>query len=200
MRQRIRKYTRLVFGAAATAVTVLAYAMAITEASGVLSTQLQLRINAVGSKAVGIGTATDPNVLDYSIALSSGTGANQASNTFHDQRTITASSSESLDLAGTLTNAFGVTLTFTKIKAVIIHAAAANVNDVLVGGAASNAWLGWVGDVTDVVKVKPGGTLVWIAPDVNGGAVVASTGDLLKVANSSSGTSIVYDITIIGVD
>jgi hypothetical protein len=71
---------------------------------------------------------------------------------------------------------------------------------VLVGGAASNAWLGWVGDVTDVVKVKPGGSFVWIAPDVNGGAVVAATGDFLKVANSSSGTSITYDVIIIGVD
>lgn len=169
--------------------------------SGVLNSQINLRLVATGEKVAGVlGTAKDPLTLDYSQFLGSGVGANQASNIFHDQRTLTASSSESLDLAGVLANAFGVTLTFTKIKAIIIHAAPANVNDVLVGGAASNAFVGCFGDVTDVVKVKPGGTFVWIAPDVNGGAVTASTGDLLKVANSSSGSSVVYDVTIIGVD
>lgn len=169
-------------------------------ASGVLTSNFTIKLSASGSKVLGLGTATDPLISDYSVFLGSGTGANQASNMFHDQRTLTASSTENLDLAGVLTNGFGVTLTFTKIKAIIIHAASTNTNDVLVGGAASNAWVGWVGDATDIVKVKPGGTLIWIAPDVNGGAVVASTGDLLKVANSSSGTSVVYDVVILGID
>lgn len=152
------------------------------------------------SSVLGLGTADDPVSKDYTQNLSNGTGANQASQQWHDQRTLTASSTENLDLAGVLVNAFGVVVTFTKIKALIIHASAANTNDVLVGGAASNAWVGWVNDVTDIVKVKPGGTLVWIAPDVNGGAVVTGTGDLLKVANSSSGTSVVYDVIVIGCD
>lgn len=169
-------------------------------ASGVQNTTIALRLTSTNEKAIGLSTVKDPMAVDYSIALASGTGANQASNVFHDQRTLTASSSENLDLAGTLTNAFGVTLTFTKIKAVIIHAATTNTNNVQVGGAASNGWIAWVGDATDIISVKPGGTFVWIAPDVNGGAVVAATGDLLKVANSSSGTSVVYDVTIIGVD
>lgn len=169
-------------------------------ASGVQNSTLTLKIVATGDKVLGLNTAKDRVNKDYSIFLGTGTAANQASNSFHDQRTITASSSENLDLAGVLTNAFGTTLTFTKIKAVIIHAASTNVNDVLVGGAATNAWIGWVGDATDIVKVKPGGTLIWVAPDNIGGAVVAATGDILKVANSSSGTSIVYDIVIIGVD
>ena len=41
-----------------------------------------------------------------------------------------------------------------------------------------------MGDVTDIVSVKPGGTFIWIAPDINGGAVTAGTGDLLKVAKT----------------
>lgn len=168
--------------------------------SGTLVSQLVLKVLATGTLAFDLDTADDPLAKDYTQLLSSGTGANQASNMFHDQRTITASSSENLDLSGVLTNVFGVTLAFTKIKALIIRAAAANVNDVLVGGAASFAWVGMLSDVTDIIKVKPGGTLIWIAPDANGGAVVAATGDILKVANSGSGTSVVYDIIIIGTD
>jgi hypothetical protein len=168
--------------------------------SGNLVTQILLKIAATGTNPLDLDTADDPLARDYTQLLSSGTGANQASNMFHDQRTIVASSSENLDLSGALVNAFGVTLVFTKIKALFIRAAAANANDVLVGGAGSNCWVGWVGDATDIVKVKPGGTLLWIAPDVNGGAVVAGTGDILKVANGGAGTSVTYDVVILGTD
>lgn len=200
MKTHIRRFKKTAISMAAALSLALVYALAVLQASGTLSTNLTLRVDAMGTKAVGTGTATDPNSLNYSISLGSGTGANQASNSFHDQRTLTASSSENLDLAGSLTNAFGTTLTFTKIKAIIIHAASSNTNNVLVGGAASNAFVNWVGDATDIITVRPGGTFILVAPDSTAYAVTASTGDILKVANSSSGTSVVYDITIIGVD
>lgn len=130
--------------------------------------------------------------------LTNGTGANQANEAFFDRRTLTASSTENLDLAGGLTDAFGTTLAFTKIRALAVYAAAANTNNVLVGGAASAQFSTWVGDVTDVVVVRPGGLFLLTAPDATGLAVTATTADLLKIANSSSGTSVTYDICIIG--
>ncbi|MGE3520995.1 MAG: hypothetical protein AB7J63_18795, partial [Vicinamibacterales bacterium] len=142
----------------------------------------------------------DPISLDWTQLFSSGTGANQASNLFHDRRTINASSSEDLDLAGSLTNKFGTTLTFTKIKAFAIRAAAANTNNVQVGGAAENGWVGWVADASDIVSIKPGGVLLWVAPNASGGAVSAGDGDLLKIANSGGSTSVTYDVVILGVD
>jgi hypothetical protein len=169
-------------------------------ASGAQTSKLTLKIDATGTKSNDQGTASDPIALDWTQLFSSGTGANQASNVFHDTRTISASSSENLDLAGSLTNAFGDTLTFTKIKAIAIHADAGNTNDVQVGGAASNAFNTWVGDDTDIVAVKPGGTLILVAPNSSGYAVTADTGDILKVANSSSGTSVTYTVVILGVD
>lgn len=168
--------------------------------SGILNTQLALRLVSTGEKVQGVNTAKFPVIADFSVNLNSGTGANQASNIFNDQRTLAPSTSENLDLAGTLTNAFGVVLTFTKVKMLVIHADPGNVNDVLVGGAGANGWAGWSGDVTDIVKVKPGGVFIWVAPDAAGGAVVAGTADILKVANSGAGTSVIYDISIIGVD
>lgn len=134
----------------------------------------------------------------YDVAFSNGTGANQANMVFTDQRTLSASGTEDLDLAGGLTDAFGNTITFTSIKGIFIYAATGNTNDVLVGGAASNQFIEWVSNASDVIVVKPGGFFGLCNPAANGYAVTASTGDLLKVANSSSGTSVTYDIIIVG--
>jgi hypothetical protein len=145
----------------------------------------------------GDGTQELTVTAEGDIALTNGTGANQADLIFHDNRTIALSSSENLDLSGALTDPFGNVIAFAKIKAIIIRAAAANVNDVLVGGAATNTFLGMFGDATDIIKVKPAGAFVWVAPGT-GATVTAATGDILKVANSGAGTSVTYDVTIIG--
>ena len=139
--------------------------------------------------------------LKYSTAaaFTDGTGANQAQKLFTDQRTLAASANESLDLSGVLQDVFGATLTFTKIKAILVKAAEGNTNNVVVGGAASNGWVGPFGDTTDTVAVKPGGTVMFVAPDANGYAVTAGTADQLKVANSGAGTGVTYDIVIVGV-
>lgn len=131
-------------------------------------------------------------------SLTDGTGANKASNIFTDERTIAASSSEELDLAGILQNAFGQVISFTKIKAMYFFADQSNTNDILIGGAAANGFATWAGDPTDIVVLKPGGGFAIVAPGATGYAVTAGTGDLLKVENGSGGTSVVYKIILIG--
>ncbi len=165
-----------------------------------LTTKISLQVSAILASALDLVTSSAPLKLDQSYTLTSGTGANQASNVFSDTRTLAASGSESLDLAGVLTNAFGAVLTFTKIKAIIITAEATNTNDVVVGGAAVNAFASMFGAATDKIKVRPGGAFAIVAPDVNGFAVTAGTGDLLQIANSGAGTGVTYDIIIIGVE
>jgi hypothetical protein len=56
----------------------------------------------------------------------------------HDQCLVV----ENLDLSGVLANALGATLAFTAIKAILIVADSANTNNVVVGGAASNGFVG----------------------------------------------------------
>jgi len=163
-----------------------------------LSTVINLSVSANQTSALDLGTVALPVAYSHKETLTNGTGANQANELFSDTRTLAASASENLDLAGVLTNAFGTTITFTKVKAIIVAAAPGNTNDVLVGGAATNAFINWVGDATDTVKVKPGGMFVITAPDTNGLAVTAGTGDILKVANAGAGTSVTYDVIIIG--
>lgn len=132
------------------------------------------------------------------VALTDGSGANQATNVFSDTRTLAASASESLDLAGALTNAFGAVISFAKIKALMIFASPANTNDVVVGGAGANAFATPFGAAANTVKVKPGGALILLAPDVNGYAVTAGTGDILQVANGAAGSGVTYDVILFG--
>ncbi|WP_018658460.1 hypothetical protein [Actinomadura flavalba] len=130
--------------------------------------------------------------------LAPGTGARQADRVFSDRRTLAASASENLDLAGVLTDAFGAVLTFARVRALMIAASASNTNAVVVGGAASNAWATPFGDASDKVNVRPGGALLLVAPDATAYAVTASTGDVLQVANGGSGTGVTYDVVILG--
>lgn len=163
-----------------------------------LDTRVSATVLATATSALDLLAVTAPLNVAKNVVLSNGTGANQADKMFTDQRTLTASSTEDLDLAGTLTDSFGVAITFARIKLIMISAASANTNNVLVGGAASNGFLNWVSDATDKVVVRPGGLLLLAAPDATAYAVTATTGDLLRIGNSSSGTSVTYDIVLIG--
>jgi hypothetical protein len=93
---------------------------------------------------------------------------------------------------------FGQAITFARVKGLIVSASAANANNVVIGGAASNAFTGVFGASTHTLAVRPGGLLVLTAPDASGYVVTAGTGDLLRVANSGGGTPVTYQIVVIG--
>lgn len=168
---------------------------------GLINTNITLSVNTILTGAQPISGATPNLQLSYPIALGlgSGTGAGQADKLWTSgARTLAASTTEDLDLAGTLLDALGGTVTLARVKGIVIAAAAANTNDVVVGGAASNGFISWVGSATDKVKVKPGGFLALFAPDAIAYAVTGGTADLLRVGNGGAGTSVTYDITVIG--
>jgi hypothetical protein len=81
-------------------------------------------------------------------------------------------------------------LNLTKVKILRIRAATANTNDVVVGGAAANAFLGPFADATDkiAIQARRRGCCL-IAPNA-GYTVIAGTGDQLKIANSGAGTGV----------
>src|SRR5262245_60317652 len=87
---------------------------------------LTLRIDSLLLNALDLDTAQDPLIVSQLLNLSNGTASGQASQQWHDSRTLGPSATENLDLAGSLTNAFGVTLTFTKLKVLYIKASSAN--------------------------------------------------------------------------
>lgn len=167
-------------------------------ATNLLAT-VKAAIAATYQNALEFGSVEQKLQYNISNAFTDGTGADQAQKLWTDQRTLTASSTEDLDLAGGVNDVFGTALSFSKVKALIVKAAPGNTNDVVVGGAAANGLITFFGASTDKVKVKPGGTLMLIAPDANGYGVTAGTGDLLRIGNGGAGTSVTYDITVLGV-
>jgi len=165
-----------------------------------LSTDISVSVSSSLSKTVGLVNAAAPLAKVYRALLGNGTGAGNADVVFHATRTIAASGTDDLDLAGVLTSAFGDVVSFARVKAMIFSAAAANTNNVVVGGAATNQFNTWVGTATDKVVLRPGATLALLAgsADSTGYAVTASTGDLLRATNSGAGTSVTYDVIIVG--
>jgi hypothetical protein len=164
-----------------------------------LTSGLSIAANASLTSALDLTTGTAPLQLRRSVALASGIGAGQADKVFSDRRTLAASATEDLDLAGVLLDPFGATITFARIKGLVVSAAAANVNNVVVGAASGSPWAGLLG-ATHTLTLRPGACFAVMAGQADGTAyaVTATSADLLKVANSSSGTGVTYDIVIIG--
>lgn len=164
-----------------------------------LTSQLAVSASGTLTSALDLGAGSAPQTLSRSMPLGNGTTAGKADRVFSDRRTLAASGTEDLDLAGTLLDAFGAAITFARIKGLIIAAAAGNVNNVIIGSAASAPWITLLG-ATHTLTLRPGafvavGTGV---ADAIGYAVTATTADLLKIANSGAGTGVTYDIHIIG--
>jgi hypothetical protein len=162
-----------------------------------LVTVITSKIDANYQSGLDLVTVGAPLVKQDVYPLANGTGASQADRMFSDTRTLGASANEDLDLAGSLVDAFGAVLTFVKVKALKIKASAANTNNVVVKPAAATGWLGPFNLAASSIAIPPGGEFMVLAP-VNGWAVGAGATDLLNVANSAAGTSVTYDIVIVG--
>lgn len=157
---------------------------------------LQLAANYSPTTAFDFQSPTAPIPYGRQLAFTNGAGANQADRIFADRRVINASTNDDLDLAGVLTDAFGASLTFARIKGIIISSDSANVQNFSVG-AGTNPFINWISGTTPAIIVRPGGLFMTLAPDATGFAVTAATGDILRVANGA-GSAITYDIVLIG--
>ena len=155
---------------------------------------LSIKAQQIGTADLGSPRMTlDP--ISEILQFTSGTDTvGKADLLFSDTRTLAASATEDLDLAGVLLDAFGNTITAAEIVAIFVKAAPANTNSVVIGGA-ETPFAGPLG-ATGTYAVKPGE--YYLATSRSGWAVTPSTGDLLKIANSGAGTGVSYDLVIIG--
>ena len=82
---------------------------------------LSLRLQAARTGSLDIEALASTIDRTTSVIHADGTGANQATIMWSDQRTLTSGSSESLDLSGSaLTDAFGAAVALTSIKGIIL--------------------------------------------------------------------------------
>jgi hypothetical protein len=164
-----------------------------------LTSRVTVELTGLLTAALDFTTPSSSVDIRQQVDMATGTGAGQADKIWTDQRTLTASSTEDLDLVGTLTDAFLGTISLARVRAILVRAAAANTNNVIVGGASATQWAALLG-TTGTVTLRPGSLFVAVAgaADATGYVTAAGATDLLKVANSSSGTSVTYDIAVIG--
>jgi hypothetical protein len=160
-----------------------------------LTSKASVAVQAVFAKSNALSNPRDVLSKTIQKEFANGTSSGQANLIFRDQRTLTTGASENLDLAGVLTDPFGTTLTFAKVKVLMIENLSTT-QTLTVGGAATNQFINWAGAGTHTVIIPPGGFFAISAPAA-GFAVTADTGDLLKILNSA-GASCIYNIVILG--
>lgn len=148
--------------------------------------------------AGGIGIPNHPVIFAPNFVFTDGNGANQISRVWTANRTIAASGNDDIDLNGVLVDGIGQTLSLLRVRALVIRAAAANTNNLVVGPAPANGFVTPWGAATHSNTVRPGGLLLLVAPDATGFAVTAATADLLRITNGAAGSTVNYDIAILG--
>lgn len=154
----------------------------------------------VDAKLIGsadLGNPVAPVTLEKITRMTAGTDAlGKADVLWADTRTLAASATENLDLAGVLTGLLGGTVTAAEITAIVITADKGNTNDVVFFGAASNGFNGPLSGTTPKMTIGPDD--VALITNRKGWTVTPATGDILLVANSSSGTPVTYTIILFG--
>jgi hypothetical protein len=166
-----------------------------------LTADITARIDAVQTGPNDFGSQTFRPQAVLQSRITEGTGVGQANIIFADQRTVASASNDDIDLAGVLTDAFGATVTAVELVSLMVINApisgAANTTNLTIGGG-SNPVVGFLGGTTPTIgPIGPGGVVMLHCPSAAGlGAVTASTGDILRIANSS-GAPATYQMVVI---
>ncbi|MCX4540495.1 hypothetical protein [Streptomyces sp. NBC_01565] len=164
-----------------------------------VTSDVGISVSVRNTGTMDLSTPVDTLLKSYGLHLEAGAGAGKADRVFHDQRTIAASGSETLDLAGSLADSFGAAQVFARVKAIIFKAAAGNTNNVIIGANGSADFIGLL-NAAGTITLRPGMAFAAFASstDATGMAVTATTADLIKVANSGGTTGVTYDVIIVG--
>jgi hypothetical protein len=133
-----------------------------------LSAEIVARITATQTGGNDYGGPNFTPRVEHILQLSNGVSNDQADLLWVDERTVASGATDSLDVRGALTDAFGASLNAVEI--VIANALPA---------------------------IGPGGVILMADPDSGGLlGVTAGTGDLLQVVNAS-GAAATYQIVVI---
>jgi len=156
-----------------------------------LQSRINVGIEATGSKTTGISTSIDPVRFALQYVFADGTGANQANKVYTVSGSVAPNANTAYDLiGGLLEDAFGDSVAFAKIKAILIentHATQA---------------FGFETTITTIVQggfqsMRPGGVFLLVAPDSTGIPVTAGA-DTITYTNVSGAATATFKMTIIG--
>jgi len=161
---------------------------------------IKVQIGVVGKKTFDLSVSTDAlsaNIANFSTAFTDGEGANKAELVYHDTVTLADGASTELDLAGSLSDVFGDSVVFTKLKAFLLKNTSADAS-LHYGHSAANQ-VPIVVAAGDGGIVGPGGFVLNVNPSAAGFAITAGTGDLLKLEHDGVGTDTMdVDVYLLG--
>jgi hypothetical protein len=150
-----------------------------------LSLKTALTVESSKTSTEGSSTARDDLSLVDRLTWTDGTGASSANKEWADYRAL-GGSPDSHDLTA-LTNRIGESVSFSKVRLLVIKADATNAAVLTVGGG-SNAWATSIGTIT----IRPGEVLFKKCIDTTAWAVTGGTGDLLQVSGTSGDDYEIY--------
>lgn len=160
-----------------------------------LSVRALVQLTAELTSALDLTTVSAPLSVGRQLTYTDGDGAGEADLIWSDTRTVAGSGTDSLDLAGALTGPLGGTLTFARIKGLLVAASQANTTELRVTRPAANAVP--LLSAAAYIPVAPGGVFCWLDPSAAGVAVTADTGDMIDIVNGG-GSPATYDVVVIG--
>jgi hypothetical protein len=168
---------------------ILAFILASCAASADLTSQLDVRLR---SDYTGTETLSIPrDNLDYQFTRqwTSGTGSYSCNLVYRSSRTLASGAAESLDIRGGITDVFGDTVSFGRVKALYIENLGSTT---LTFGApdAASGWSAWCGDVADTLLIPASGAHLISSP--YDGFAVSAGSDTIKISNGSGGTGRYY--------
>lgn len=156
--------------------------------------------SAAQSTTVGADT-TNSGSFNFTSSLANGTGEGKCSVFYVDEITIAAGATVNLDLAGSLTDVFGASIAFTKVRLIYIEltsSTGSTGSSISVGGHASAAFSSFFGDATDKIKIRLGGCMQLSCVDSTAYPVTATTADTLKIVNNDGSNPVIVRVGFAG--
>ncbi len=171
--------------------------------STALSTAARAALSWTITKTDVLGDTTNSTGLNFSDNLTNGVAVDTADLLYYSIATITASGNLQLDLRGSLTNVFGDSVVFVRVKAVMITFQSDNTASGLVigggtDGTGTNAFIGWFGADDHTEAVNKTGAFWKYRSDATGWVTVAGTGDIFTITNADGALSAKIYVAVIG--
>jgi hypothetical protein len=139
-----------------------------------------------------VGTVTNATIpvnWNPSSAFTDGVGALMG-NVLYQNTLALSAGVYNFDLAGTLTDGFGTTMSLARVKA-LGFLNNSSTNTMTLGNHASAAF-STIWGLTGTMIIRPGGWMILTCVDATGYAVTATTADILKIAGTGTDTFSIY--------
>ena len=114
--------------------------------------------------------------------------------------TIAASGTQGIDLAGSLTDPAGNTITWTKLMGlIIILDDETTATSISVGPySGSNPLAGLFADASDLLKIYNGGSMCWMTPAATPVTVTGGSADALRIVNNDASNAATVYVAFLG--